>query len=419
MSYLSKISVHLIVELKCSFFRSAYHGSFNLNYIPMEIDQHVTQESDRIQALYSYDVLNSKKDEFLNNIVFLSSMVCEVPIAIISLVDDHRQYFKAKIGITQTETSRDISFCSHAIRQDGIFEIEDATTDPVFVDNPLVKGKLGIRFYAGVPLKDPAGYKIGTLCIIDRIPKKLNDFQKKFLVTMAQAAIDYIVLKKSQESLKSISNEFKNYFNLIPDLLCIATPEGYFKVINSAFEKELGYSEKELLKRPFLDLVHPEDIEKTVEILNGLNQRSEQIKFFRNRYQCKNGEYILLSWNAIQNPVTKMIFATARNVTEYEKMRNLIQEKKNIEEILNAKRINQLQRLSSEITDEFINPISLLIGFSDLALEIIKTEEKMSNDQLELYLSKIKEHSESMLGILRKMNNDVKWSNSPSVYHNL
>jgi len=117
--------------------------------------------------------------------------------------------------------------------------------------------------------------------------------------------------------------------------------------------------------------------------------------------------------------VTKMIFATARNVTEYEKMRNEILEKKNIEEVLNAKRVKQLQRLSSELTDEFINPISLLIGFSDLAIEAVKAEDKMSKDQLELYLKKIKEHSESMLGILRKMNNDVKWSNSPSVYHDL
>ena len=226
-------------------------------------------------------------------------------------------------------------------------------------------------------------------------------------------------MKKSRKTLKEISNEFKNYFNLIPDLLCIASPEGFFKEVNTAFVKELGYSEKELLKQPFLDFVHPEDKEKTIQVMGKLANENAEIRFFRNRYLCKNGDYILLSWNAITNPVTKMIFATARNVTEYEKMRNEILEKKNIEEVLNAKRVKQLQRLSSELTDEFINPISLLIGFSDLAIEAVKAEDKMSKDQLELYLKKIKEHSESMLGILRKMNNDVKWSNSPSVYHDL
>lgn len=226
-------------------------------------------------------------------------------------------------------------------------------------------------------------------------------------------------LKKSKEPLLSNSAEFKNYFNLIPDLLCIATPEGYFKEVNSAFIKELGYTEEELLERPFLEFVHPDDREKTIQVLSDINLKNAQIKFFRNRYRCKNGEYVLLSWNAIPNPVTKFIFATARNVTEYEKMRNEILEKKNIEEVLNAKRIKQLQRLSSELTEEFINPISLLIGFSDLAIEALKIDDNSSKEQIELYLRKIKEHSESMLGILRKMNNDVKWSNSPSVYHDL
>jgi len=385
----------------------------------MKIDPHHIKESSRIKALYSYDVLNSKNDEFLNNIVFLLSSVCNVPIAYISLLDEDRQYFKAKIGMSLTETNREVSFCTYAIKQNGIYEIEDALKDPLFANNPMVTGRPGVRFYAGMPLKDFAGFNIGTLCIIDRVPRKLSDFQKKILHTLAQSTIDYIVLKKSRENLKEMSNEFKNYFNLIPDLLCIASPEGFFKKVNSAFIKELGYTEKELFKQPFLDFVHPEDKERTVQIMGKLATENAEIRFFRNRYLCKNGDYILLSWNAITNPVTKMIFATARNVSEYEKMRNEILEKKNIEEILNAKRVKQLQRLSSELTDEFINPISLLIGFSDLAIEAVKAEDKMSKDQLELYLKKIKEHSESMLGILRKMNNDVKWSNSPSVYHDL
>ncbi len=385
----------------------------------MKVNPHNIQESERVNALHSYDVLNSKKDDFLNNIVYLSKIVCEVPIAIVSLVDDKKQFFKAKIGVTETETNRDISFCTRAIQQDGIYEVEDALSDPLFRNNPLVKGRLGFRFYAGVPLKDPGGFNIGTLCVIDKVPKKLNVFQRKFLRTLAQSAIDYIVLKKSTESLKSISSEYKNYFNLIPDLLCIATPEGYYKEINSSFVKELGYTEEELLEKPFLEFVHPEDQEKTIQVLSDINLKSAEIKFFKNRYRCKNGEYILLSWNAIPNPSTNLIFATARNVTEYEKMRNEILEKKNIEEVLNAKRVKQLQRLSSELTDEFVNPISLLIGFSDLAIEALISDDKNSREQIGLYLTKIKEHSESMLGILRKMNNDVKWSNSPSVYHDL
>ena len=284
----------------------------------MKVNPHDIQESRRLDALHYYDVLNSKKDDFLDNIVYLSKIVCEVPIALVSLVDDKTQFFKAKIGLKETETSRKISFCTYAIQHDGIYEVEDALEDPLFKNNPVVKGRLGFRFYAGVPLKDPSGYSIGTLCVIDKVPKKLNLFQRKFLKTLAQSTIDYIVLKKSRESLRSISSEFKNYFNLIPDLLCIATPEGYFKEINAAFIKELGYSEEELLDRPFLDFVHPDDKEKTIQVLSDINLKSAEIKFFRNRYKCKNGDYILLSWNAIPNPNTKLIFATARNVTEYE-----------------------------------------------------------------------------------------------------
>ncbi|MBK8585993.1 MAG: PAS domain S-box protein [Bacteroidetes bacterium] len=184
--------------------------------------------------------------------------------------------------------------------------------DPLFASNPMVTGKPGVRFYAGIPLKDFAGFNIGTLCIIDTVPRKLNDFQKKFLHTLAQSAIDYIVLKKSRKTLKEISNEFKNYFNLIPDLLCIASPEGFFKEVNTAFVKELGYSEKELLKQPFLDFVHPEDKEKTIQVWKAPMKRK---RFETGIY----AGHLLLSCYTNRD---KMIFATARNVTERKRKRS-------------------------------------------------------------------------------------------------
>lgn len=117
-----------------------------------------------------------------------AAAVCDTPISLVSLVDTDRQWFKANHGLDgATQTTRDVAFCAHAILQDGLFEVPDATLDHRFADNPLVAGAPGIRFYAGVPVRLSGGQRVGTLCVIDRQPRTLNARQREVLHCLAQA----------------------------------------------------------------------------------------------------------------------------------------------------------------------------------------------------------------------------------------
>lgn len=145
----------------------------------------------RVNHLHSLNILDTGSDiDFDRLTEFVANIFC-VPIALISIVDSERQWFKSKVGLEANETSRDISFCGHAILQDEVFIVENALLDDRFSDNPLVVDEPSIRFYAGAPLKTSKGYKIGTLCIIDTQPR---EFRKQDIEILEKVASDIVSL---------------------------------------------------------------------------------------------------------------------------------------------------------------------------------------------------------------------------------
>lgn len=157
-----------------------------------------TDEAQRLRSLLALEVLDTAPDRELDALVKAASLVCEVPISLISLVDANRQWFKANHGLDATETARDISFCGHAIQNDDLFEISDAWNDPRFVANPLVTSGPEIRFYAGMPLKLRDGARVGTLCVIDSLPHTLTQAQRDILQHLATAAAS--ILEKNAKA---------------------------------------------------------------------------------------------------------------------------------------------------------------------------------------------------------------------------
>jgi diguanylate cyclase (GGDEF)-like protein/PAS domain S-box-containing protein len=146
-------------------------------------------EADRLAALTGLNVLDSPPEPHFDAVVQAASLACGTPIALISLVDRHRQWFKANQGLLGvTETSREAAFCAHTILGDDLFEVADATLDPRFADNPLVVGSPRIRFYAGAPIRISGGQKVGTLCVIDQRPRELDDDQRRILANLATVA---------------------------------------------------------------------------------------------------------------------------------------------------------------------------------------------------------------------------------------
>ena len=159
----------------------------------MRVPDKPVDEAARLEALHRLNVLDTEPEERFDRLTRLARRVFNVPIAVVSLVDTERQWFKSAAGLDVIETPRDVSFCGHAILGDQILMICDAVLDERFYDNPLVLGDPGIRFYAGCPLKVANGDKVGTLCLIDTLPRVLRDDERELLRDLAAMAEQELV----------------------------------------------------------------------------------------------------------------------------------------------------------------------------------------------------------------------------------
>ncbi|WP_119157815.1 GAF domain-containing protein [Caldimonas tepidiphila] len=138
-------------------------------------------ETERLAALHRIMLLDTPPEERFDRLVEFAAHELDMPIALISLLDEGRQWFKSRVGVSLAETPRDISFCAHTILGEELLVIEDASEDERFADNPLVTGEAHIRFYAGAPLKSPSGHKVGTLCVLDTRPRRLDHIERATL----------------------------------------------------------------------------------------------------------------------------------------------------------------------------------------------------------------------------------------------
>jgi two-component system cell cycle sensor histidine kinase/response regulator CckA len=163
----------------------------------MQPAPHIPDDEARLTALRRYKLLNTLPEKSLDDLTALASLICETPIALVSLVDEHRQWFKSKAGTDMCETPREISFCGHAIAGTGMFVVPDASKDARFATNPLVTGEPYIRFYAGAPLVTPEGHAIGVLCVTDRVPRQLSPSQCEALLTLARQVMAQFELRRS------------------------------------------------------------------------------------------------------------------------------------------------------------------------------------------------------------------------------
>lgn len=173
-------------------------------------------EQERLAALRAFRILDTSADAAFDDLTRLTAAVCATPIALVSLIDEHRQWFKSRVGLAATETSRDVAFCAHAILGDAPLVVENATADVRFRDNPLVRGEPHIRFYAGAPLVDVGGHKLGTLCVIDRLPRSFGDSQVEMLAGLSRQVMHLIELHRCARQLADSLERARILSRLIP-----------------------------------------------------------------------------------------------------------------------------------------------------------------------------------------------------------
>jgi anti-sigma regulatory factor (Ser/Thr protein kinase) len=176
----------------------------------------VTNEEWRLRALRQYKILDTKPEQAFDDLTLLASQICGVPIALISLVDEDRQWFKSRVGVEVQQTSRSISFCAHAIHEQGIFTVADALNDARFRDNPLVQGDPHIRFYAGAPITTQDGHALGTLCVIDYVPRTLTADQNNALMALQRQVTAQLELRRNLEELRVALEGIETLGALVP-----------------------------------------------------------------------------------------------------------------------------------------------------------------------------------------------------------
>jgi GAF domain-containing protein len=202
-----------------------------------------TNEAERLAALKEYHILDTGTEPSYDDITTLAAHICEVPIAMVSLVDETRQWFKSKVGVEQQQTPREVAFCAHAILQDRPFIVEDATKDRRFAGSALVTGEPHIRFYAGIPLVNPEGLALGTLCVVDHQPRRLSAAQQKTLQALSRQVMALLELRRVSTHLANALEQVKTLQELLP--ICawckrIRDDEGYWNQVEAYIHKHMG-----------------------------------------------------------------------------------------------------------------------------------------------------------------------------------
>jgi PAS domain S-box-containing protein len=272
-------------------------------------------EKKRIQALKSYEILDTLSEEEYDRLTRLAALICKVPISLVTLLDVERQWFKSKQGVDRTETSRGVAFCNYTIQDTKIMEVQDASKDERFKNNAFVTGEDHIRFYAGYPLIDPEGYALGALCVMDTVPRQLTEDQIESLVLLGEEVM-MLILERRQK------RDFRNFEKLVAlssDLIAIAGKDNYLRRINPAFTPLLGWDESLLLSTPFSSFLHPEDVDAAYDELDKLETGLHSVNFTA-RVRSKSGGYKTLQLAVTSEDMSDSYYLIARDVTaEHEK----------------------------------------------------------------------------------------------------
>jgi PAS domain S-box-containing protein len=260
-------------------------------------------EKERLKTLHEYEIVDTAPEQSFDDITLLASQICDTPMASITLVDENRQWFKSKVGITANETSRNIAFCAHTILQKDLFIVEDAMADERFASNPLVTGKPDIRFYAGAPLITSDGHALGTLCVIDQKPRQLTPLQKSSLEALsrevgAQLELRHLLKSKArgEDQLRASELSYRRLFEAAKDgILILDVKTGRITDVNPFLVELLCFSRNEMIGKTVGELSPFKDIESNKIMLERLQQHG-YVRYEDLPLETRDGRHIAVEF---------------------------------------------------------------------------------------------------------------------------
>jgi len=322
-------------------------------------------ETQRLESLLQYKILDTPAEPAFDDLTRLASFICGTPIALISLIERDRQWFKSKVGLDALETPRDIAFCAYAILQSEVFVVPDATKDERFVSNPVVTSEPHVRFYAGIPLTNPEGYALGTLCVIDHVPRNLSPEQIEALRMLGRQVIKQLEMRRTLASLVLASDQRKQVQKIRKQFLTKIAQGFALALAILVLIASLSYQSTEVLMNTSKNLFN------TQMTINVLEELLSNIK------DAETGQrgYILTGNEAYLEPYQT---ALVKVTPEIQQLRKLAAN--------DPRQLSQLDTLQPLIVAK-LNELKKTIDLRqdrglDAALEVIKTDRgnKLMND---------------------------------------
>jgi PAS domain S-box-containing protein len=347
---------------------------------PLGVEGATSGEADRLAALARYQIIDTAQERAFDRIVRLAALLLDVPIALISLVDADRQWFKARYGLDAPETPRAIAFCDHAIRGNDILVVPDARLDPRFCENPMVTGEMQIRFYAGAPLTTPDGFALGTICAIDRTPRVLNARDAEILAALAEQVVHELEVRsalgelyrevaegrRTARTLQGEGAKLEALLNATGTAVVTTDADRQVASLNRAAEALFGFEPGESVGWPMTRLISTEVGIAAGEALSpssvGDGWRKDGTEF--------PIEVSHASWTDAQG--CKASAAIVRDVTE--RRRAEAEARRGAAAAQNQDKLAALGRIAGGVAHELNNLLQPIIGLTQLELETLPAD---------------------------------------------